>query len=144
PVAPENDDMRVVQTYVPDTNVLLTQWLGEECNVELTDFMVGPEELGHGPARLLRRVRVSSGSARIKVDCQPRFDYARQRPEVEVGQDQVVFAAPGAPRLRLSAPVAFTATDGGAEATVVLNDGDVMDFVLDQDGDSALDAGARD
>lgn len=143
-IAPENEDMRVVQTYVPDTNVLLTQWLGEECNVELTDFMVGPEELGHGPVRLLRRVRVSSGTARIKVDCQPRFDYARQRPEVEIGPDHAVFAAPGAPRLRLSAPVEFTATDGGACASVVLKDGDVMDFVLDQDGDSALDADARD
>lgn len=143
-IAPEIDDMRVVQTYVPDTNVLLTQWLGETCNVELIDFMVGPEELGHGAARLVRRVRVSSGEARIRVDCQPRFDYARQRPEVTVGQDHVLFAASGAPRLRLSAPVEFTATDGGAGASIVLRDGDVMDFVLDEDGDSALDAGARD
>lgn len=143
-VAPEDGDMRVIQTYLPDTNVLLTQWLGEECNVEVTDFMVGPEELGHGPVRLLRRVRVSRGQARIGIDCQPRLDYARQRPAVEVGHDQVLFSAPGAPRLRLSAPVRFTATDGGATASVLLAEGEVMDVVLDQDGDAPLDADARD
>ncbi|WP_306394488.1 glycoside hydrolase family 15 protein [Telluria beijingensis] len=142
-VAPEIADARVVQTYLPDTNVLLTQWLGDEASVHVTDLMSGPEELGHGPARLLRRIHVTSGEARIRVDCQPRFDYARQRPEAEVGQDQVVFSAPGAPRLRLSAPVTFVAADGGATACIVLREGDVLDFVLDEDGDAALDASGR-
>lgn len=90
-IAPEDGDMRVVQTYLPATNVLLTQWLGEESSVHVTDYMAGPEQLGHGPARMLRRVHVTSGEVRIRVDCQPRFDYARQRPEVAAGQDQAVF-----------------------------------------------------
>ena len=143
-IAPEDGDMRVVQTYLPATNVLLTQWLGEECSVHVTDYMTGPEQLGHGPARMLRRVHVTSGEARIRVDCQPRFDYARQRPEVAASQDQAVFSAPGAPRLRLSAPVAFAAADGGATASIVMREGDVIDFVLDEDGDPPLQAGAGD
>ena len=143
-IAPEDGDMRVVQTYLPATNVLLTQWLGEESSVHVTDYMAGPEQLGHGPARMLRRVHVTSGEVRIRVDCQPRFDYARQRPEVAAGQDQAVFSAPGAPRLRLSAPVAFEAADGGATASIVMHEGDVIDFVLDEDGDPPLQAGAGD
>lgn len=143
-VAPDIADVRVVQTYLPDTNVLLTQWLSETANVQVTDFMSGPEELGHGRARMMRRVRVTRGTACIKVDCQPRFDYARLRPEVTVGQDHVVFAAPDAPRLRLSAPVDFVATDGGACASIELRNGDTLDFVLDEDGDALLDAGGRD
>ena len=139
-IAPEIADARVVQTYLPDTNVLLTQWLGDAASVHVTDLMSGPEELGHGPARLLRRIHVTSGEVRIRVDCQPRFDYARQRPEVEVGQHQVRFSAPGAPRLRLSAPVTFVAADGGATACAVLREGDVLDFVLDEEGDTVLDA----
>ena len=142
-IAPDCEDVRVVQTYVPDTNVLLTQWLGEDKNVQVIDFMVGPEELGHGPVRLLRRVLVTTGEVCIRVDCQPRFDYARQRPGVSVGRDQVLFTAPDAPRLRLSAPVEFKASDGGASASVVLRAGDVMDFVLDEEGDSSLDVEAR-
>ncbi len=143
-IAPEDGDMRVVQTYLPATNVLLTQWLGEESSVHVTDYMASSEQLGHGPARMLRRVHVTSGEARIRVDCQPRFDYARQRPEVAAGQDQAVFSAPGAPRLRLSAPVAFEAADGGAMASMVMREGDVIDFVLDEDGDPPLQAGAGD
>lgn len=143
-IAPDIGDVRVVQSYLPDTNVLLTQWLGDEASVHLTDFMSGPEELGHGAARMVRRVHVTSGEVRIRVDCRPRFDYARQQPDVEVGQDQVVFSAPGAPRLRLSAPVAFSAVNGVATASVVLRDNDVMDFVLDEDGDTLLDASGRD
>lgn len=142
-IAPECEDVRVVQTYLPDTNVLLTQWLGEDKNIQVIDFMVGPEELGHGPVRLLRRVQVTAGEVCIRVDCQPRFDYARQRPEVSIGQDQVLFTAPDAPRLRLSAPVEFKAIDGGASASVVLRAGDVMDFVLDEEDDSSLDHEAR-
>ena len=143
-IAPEIADVRVVQTYLPDTNVLLTQWLGESSSADVTDLMSGPEELGHGAARLLRRVTVTKGEVCIKVDCQPRLDYARQRPDVTVGPDYVVFSAPGSPRLRLSAPVQFVANDGGAEASVMLRAGDVLDFVLDEDHGPHLDAGARD
>ena len=143
-IAPEGEDMRVVQTYLPATNVLLTQWLGEESSVHVTDYMAGPEQLGHGPARMVRRVHVTSGEVRIRVDCQPRFDYARQRPEVAAGQDQAVFSAPGAPRLRLSAPVAFEAADGGATACIVMREGDVIDFVLDEDNDPPMQRGAGD
>ena len=142
-IAPDCEDVRVVQTYLPDTNVLLTQWLGEDKHVQIIDFMAGSEELGHGPVRLLRRVQVTTGEVCIRVDCQPRFDYARQRPEVTIRQDQVLFTAPGAPRLRLSAPVEFKATDGGASASVVLRAGDIMDFVLDEEGDPTLDLEAR-
>lgn len=143
-LAPRIADARVVQTYVPDTNVLLTHWLGEDASVEILDLMSGPEELGHGPARLLRRVRAVRGEVRLELDCQPRLDYARQRPQVAVAGGQALFSAPGAPRLRLSAPVDFVAVDGGVTASVVLRAGDTLDFVLDEDGDAALDAGGRD
>ena len=143
-LAPQVADARVVQTYLPDTNVLLTQWLGEDVSVQITDLMAGPEELGHGAACLLRRVQVMTGEVRMALDCQPRFDYARQRPEVTIGAGQAVFSAPGAPSLRLSGPVEFTAVDGGAGATFVMQAGDTIDIVLDEDGDPPMDLAARD
>jgi len=143
-LAPQIDGARVVQTYAPDTNVLLTHWLGEDAAVEITDLMSGEHELGHGAPRLLRRVRVTRGAARIVLDCQPRFDYARQRPQVTVGDGQVVFSAPGAPSIRLSAPIDFTAHDGGAGAAFELQAGQSLDVVLDEDGDVRIDQGCRD
>ena len=40
-LAPQMADARVVQTYLPDTNVLLTQWLSDEASVQVTDLMAG-------------------------------------------------------------------------------------------------------
>jgi len=143
-LAPQIEGARVVQTYAPDTNVLLTHWLGEDSAVEITDLMSGEEELGHGAPRLLRRVQVLRGAARIVLDCQPRFDYARQRPQVAVGDGQVVFSAPGAPSIRLSAPIDFIAHDGGAGASFELQAGQSLDIVLDEDGDVRIDQQCRD
>ena len=143
-LAPEIEGARVVQTYLPDTNVLLTQWLGDQASVQITDLMAGPEELGHGAACLLRRVQVTKGEVRMRLDCQPRFDYARQQPEVAISAGQAVFSAPGAPSLRLYAPVDFTTTEGGASASFTLRAGDTIDIVMDQDGDPLLDEQARD
>jgi GH15 family glucan-1,4-alpha-glucosidase len=143
-LAPEIDAARVVQTYVPDTNVLLTHWFGPDASVEVTDLMSGPMELGHGPARLLRRVHVTRGKVRMALQCHPRFDYARSRPQVRVEPDHVVFTATGSPAMRLSGPVAFVAGDGGVSASFTLDDGDTMDFIFDEDGSPGLDTGARD
>ena len=60
-LAPQMADARVVQIYLPDTNVLLTQWLSDEASVQITDLMAGPEEIGHGAACVLRRVEVTKG-----------------------------------------------------------------------------------
>jgi GH15 family glucan-1,4-alpha-glucosidase len=133
-----------VQTYLPDTNVLVTQWLSDDANVQITDLMAGPEELGHGAACLLRRVHVISGEVRMRLDCQPRLDYARKRPEVSIAAGQAVFSAPGAPSLRLCAPVDFTATEGGAGATFLMGAGETIDIVMDEEGDPLLDEEARD
>jgi len=143
-LAPEIADARIVQSYVPDTNVLLTHWLGDQCSAEITDLMSGPEELGHGAARLLRRVHVTRGEVCFRLDCRPRFDYARQQPQVDGGDGHVVFSAPGAPALRLIAPAEFVIGDGAATASFTLRSGQTMDFVFDQDGDPVLDGAARD
>ena len=143
-LAPAIDDARIMQSYVPDTNVLLTHWLGERCSAEITDLMAGPEELGHGAARLLRRVHVTRGEVRFTLDCRPRFDYARQKPQVTIADGHAVFTAPGAPSLRLSVPVPFALADDGATASFVLKSGQTMDFVLDEDGAPVLDEAARD
>jgi len=143
-LAPQMADARVVQTYLPDTNVLLTQWLSDEASVQVTDLMAGPEEIGHGAARLLRRVQVTKGDVCMRLDCQPRFDYARLQPEVSIATGQVVFSAAGAPSLRLCAPVDFTDVKGGAGATFVLKAGESIDIVMDEEGDPPLDQAARD
>ena len=38
-IAPKNDGLKKKQLYLPDTNVLLTRFLGKDGIAELTDFM---------------------------------------------------------------------------------------------------------
>src|ERR1700692_3920423 len=56
-LAPMIADARVIQTYIPDSNVLITRWLGEAASAEVMDLMTGPAKSARGASRLMRRVR---------------------------------------------------------------------------------------
>jgi GH15 family glucan-1,4-alpha-glucosidase len=72
---PESAGFVTKQIYLPETNVLVTRFLFADATVELTDFM--PVGDGDVPHCILRRVAVLDGSARIRLECRPGFDYAR-------------------------------------------------------------------
>src|SRR5262249_335653 len=63
------------QLYLPDTNVLLTRFLGADGVAEVSDFM--PVEDGGLAHNLVRRAKTVRGEVRFKMRCDPRFDYAR-------------------------------------------------------------------
>ena len=134
-ISPQLADARVVQSYLPETNVLLTRWLGEAASVEVVDLLTAP---GQGRSRLIRRLRVTRGSVRVDVRCDPRFDYARVQPQIAVESGNVDFLAPGMPELRLHAEVPFVDEGGAAVASVSLRAGDVRDFVLDDASEASL------
>ena len=90
-LAPVIDNARVIQTYIPDSNVLTTRWLGDAASAEVMDLMTGPVKSARGASRLIRRVRVSRGNARFNLRCDPRPDYARARPLITVGNHEVTF-----------------------------------------------------
>src|ERR1051325_2350809 len=43
-IAPEMDQPRHLQLYIPDTNVLLTRWMSDTGSAEIVDLMPHPEE----------------------------------------------------------------------------------------------------
>jgi GH15 family glucan-1,4-alpha-glucosidase len=122
-------DPRRMQLYVPETNVLVTRWMGAEGSVELTDFMPHPEAGAPVPRAFLRCVRVIRGNVAIHACCRPRFDYARHVPEVEAYGDTVVFHAKKH-ALRLAATVPLTIGDGEAGARFTLGPGESAWFML--------------
>ena len=72
---------RVKQMYLPDSNVLVTRFLGEQFVGEVVDFMV-PHEQGarrRGASQLVRLVRAVRGRPEVEIRCAPAFDYARAR-----------------------------------------------------------------
>jgi len=68
------------QFYLPRTNVLCTRFRTRRGELELTDFMSAGD--GPAPGRLLRRAQVVAGALEVAIECDPRFDYARDPGEV--------------------------------------------------------------
>lgn len=117
--------------YVPETNVLLTRWLGEENSAEVIDLMPIPEETGAKPS-LVRRIEVTRGKVSFRLHCWPRFDYARRKPKVTIDGPIVHFSC-GDFTLRLCGDLDFVEEDGGVTANVTLMAGEKLDLVLDDD-----------
>jgi GH15 family glucan-1,4-alpha-glucosidase len=130
---PHIDGARVFQTYLPDSNVLATRWMGEQSSAEIVDLMTAPTEPGgESQPELIRRVRATRGRVRVRLRCAPRFDYGRITPTLAVDRGQVCFAAAGQTPVRLTGAVEFRAVDGAAEASFELAAGEWRDFVLDE------------
>ena len=130
-LTPRIEDARTMQMYLPETNVLLTRWLGETASVEIIDLMPPPDEMGDCVCRVIRSVRVTRGSVTIDLRCTPRFDYARIRPKVRMADDAVLFEAPDCPTLRLTGPAIFKVDNDGASGCFTLAAGERADFVFD-------------
>ncbi|AAY93362.1 glycoside hydrolase family 15 protein [Pseudomonas protegens] len=128
-LAPVLADARRQQIYLPDSNVLQTRWLGTEAVVEVTDLLTiddDPEQL----PLLIRRVRVVSGQATLRLHCAPRLDYGRAATGARQEGDSVCFEAPGQPGLRLLGDQPLYLERDSARAEFVLQQGQGAEFIL--------------
>ena len=90
-IRPQLSKMRVRQLYLPDTNILLTRFLAEEGVAELTDFMpIDPK--GGQPNEIVRMVSVIRGNVGFKMSCQPRFNYAAGKHQVQISDNCATFS----------------------------------------------------
>ncbi|WP_313682526.1 trehalase-like domain-containing protein, partial [Pantoea sp.] len=137
-LAPQWKNARQQQLYLPDTNILQTRWLGDEGVAEITDYMPICDDSSKLP-RVVRRVKMVRGSARFKLLCSPRHDYARAEIRTEVRPGGIAFHAEGQPSLRLSASVVMTRETHAATADFTLQAGEHAEFVFGSDEDPHLD-----
>lgn len=137
---------RPKQLYLPDTNILLTRFLGKEAVGEVIDFMVPETSSVAAPRDLLvRRARAVRGRAEFVLDCTPAFDYGRARHQVRLvdGVGAVFTSSAGRFVLRVQPGVALRLTDGvdggaggpGVTAEFALEHGEQADVVLEWRGD---------
>ncbi|PSJ36248.1 glycoside hydrolase family 15 protein [Allosphingosinicella deserti] len=134
-IAPELGEARTLQLYIPDTNVLVTRWMGEEGSAEIVDLMPHPdtgEQPGRSTRRLIRRVTATRGRIALTARCAPRFDYGRDTPGVVALEDGVRFAGRDLV-LRLFASVRLEPEPGAASARFTLAEGESCWFVLGDD-----------
>jgi len=80
------------QMYWPDTNVLVTRFLDPEGVGEIVDFLV-IGAVGRPWRELVRIVRCVRGSVRFRMECKPRFDYARTEHQTQMEGNKARFTA---------------------------------------------------
>ncbi|HEU4423237.1 MAG TPA: glycoside hydrolase family 15 protein [Pilimelia sp.] len=127
---------RPKQLYLPDTNILLTRFLGAEAVGEVIDFMV-PETSGTAAPRdlLVRQAKAVRGQASFELACFPAFDYGRAPHTVElVNGVGAVFTSP-AGRFVLRTTLPLKIEEEGVTATFILDEGETVDFQLEWNGE---------
>lgn len=135
-LAPDLPVARRLQTYIPDTNVLLTRWLADEAIVEITDLM--PLHSPERTSRLVRSIKAVSGKARIAMRCAVRHDYARATTRATFHHGDVRFEAEGQPTVRLCSTQNLDLDGNAAVAEFWLHEGESASFVLGGDDDSRV------
>ena len=120
-ISPAVDGARLKQMYLPDTNVLITRFLSESGVGEVTDFMP-IDDLPHTHA-IVRRVTCVNGPMRFRLQCAPRFNYARDAHTVRVVSPREILFVPegGGAQLRLRTPVDLTVDGQPGASPVVLS-----------------------
>ena len=120
------------QRYFPDTNVLLTRFLGESGIAEISDFMA-MQHLGHHH-NLVRRVKVVRGEIEFDMACAPRFGYGRSTHTIERKPHKFIFV-PGqksCPALLLRSSVPLKNVNGEAVGRFKLRAGEIAFFILEE------------
>ncbi len=137
-IQPELDNEHTKQMYLPETNVLLTRFLSENGIAEVTDFM---PILGDSvPNQVVRMVRVIKGEIQFRVQCHPRYDYARASHTVEK-RDNTVFFRPaegtGQPTTVLQSTVPLEVEGDGVSTVFRLKECATALFVFGEDSGEA-------
>ena len=134
-IAPCETKFTTTQHYLPETNVLVTLFLSEEGVVEVTDFMpVNSANESDAAHVLIRRVNGVRGSMHLEMTCQPAFNYARDIHTTVIDSGGATFSSDGL-KLGLRTPIELEATEGGASARFVIEEGQSTFFaVYERDG----------
>lgn len=140
-LAPDLPDARREQIYLPDTNVLQTRWLSDRAVVEVTDLLpIGDSE--DDLPMLMRRVRVVSGTATLRMRCAVRHDYARANSRARMDEKDAAFEADDQPSLRLSSDQVLRVDGNVAVAEFTLEQGQGAEFLLGAIDDPRFKEGA--
>jgi GH15 family glucan-1,4-alpha-glucosidase len=133
-IAPVSGEFKNRQRYFPDTNILLTRFLGDEGVAEISDFMA-MEHLGH-THNLVRRVKVVRGEMRFLMRCAPKFDYGRTGHVIEKRPREILFIPErrGLPALRLRCELPCRVVNGEAVEEFKLRAGQSLAFILEEAG----------
>jgi GH15 family glucan-1,4-alpha-glucosidase len=108
-VGPALEDYKSNQTYLGNTNILVTEFLSSDGAFRVTDF--APRHFHNGrymrPLMLCRKLEPLSGSPQVRVSCQPRGDYGKIKTSITETSECLHFDGLERP-VRLYTDISFT------------------------------------
>jgi GH15 family glucan-1,4-alpha-glucosidase len=128
---------RIRQTYLADSNVLITRFSAEDGIGEIQDFMPVsgvPEPQRH---RLIRRVLCVRGRMPFRARIAPRFGYGMDPHVLAEAEHGMVFTAPGL-TVSLTSTVPVEHDDRDVTADFRLTEGQSAVFALDEASGGAV------
>jgi GH15 family glucan-1,4-alpha-glucosidase len=130
-IAPVDPRSKNKQYYWPDTNVLITRFYNSEGIMEIIDYMpVGDDIIDEFDYRIVRRVRGIHGRVKMKMECYPAFNYARDSHETVISAKGASFHSREL-SLGLSSTIALDQNDQGSFAEFeIMEGGETAVFML--------------
>lgn len=126
-IAPEQPAQAVNRRYLPDTMVLVTEFVTADGVVELIDFMPRAEDFHR--ADLVRLVRCKSGAVAMRVEVRFRLDDGRTIPWIRYGDD-CLEAVAGPNGLHLVSPLPLQGDNRCSGGAFTLRQGEGAAFTL--------------
>jgi len=141
-ISPADGEYRYHQRYLPETNILLTRFFGEDAIVEVSDFMA-MQHLGHRH-NLVRRVKQVRGHAKFRMVFKPKFNYgrARHRMERKTHEAVIIPEVKNLPPLRLRSSVPLKVQGDELRAEFILKKDETASFILEE-ADGGEDSPSR-
>lgn len=132
-IAPADPFETSVQEYLPNTNVLRTEFVCDGGLLEVTDWMhmssfSFEEREQHRLPAIYRRVQCLAGTVRCRIHFNPQLDYARDLTKMSPVEGGLLVEGTE-DILRLHAHCSFTIGAHGAEAMVTLQQGNDLSFI---------------
>ena len=129
-LAPAGEGWKSRQFYFPDTNVLITRFSAEQGVAEVIDLMPVLESSDGGRDRIVRSVLGIRGELPLRVEVDPRFDYARKPHEAHAADDGFVFHSAGG-SLALSTQVPLQIQGGRVVGEITAKPNERITLVLE-------------
>ncbi len=131
-VAPRLDNYTTTQMYFPQSACLITRFMTDAGVGELVDFMpIDNPTVVTDNHKIARGVRCLRGQMPFRLECQPRFDFARQSHELSLTSEGAIFEANGQEVVLHGAAGAERSGDGDVRLDFTLQAGEVRGFMLE-------------
>ena len=120
------------QTYLKNTNILVTEFSVDGSRVIATDFMPcsNSRDAWSAPPEIHRILNCVEGRMRLRLDLNPRFDYGQIRPEVAVDGRNASFTCQRDEMVLASTLRLKPSKGGGLSSEFEMSRGDREAFVL--------------